>query len=267
MHNPITHAYGVEINSYANRVAFIGITASIGCHYLGNRFIWKICSGSELLKVRLCQDIACLLLDRALSNSQWVQRNRDELGKLLFWIPFLPSGIFLANQIGDSQLLLLWIPLTLKIQTTLMSAPAWIVLGYLAQKEYGSSKQLNLYRATLGVKEGATPEEIKKAYRNLAKATHSDKNKGDDSQFIAVKKAYDALMKPKTWEEEGALLDEQLSKENLVHALSAFWLLDSPYLLSLGVTLADKSGKSKISQPIRKKPTLLLQNSPSGSSN
>lgn len=264
MRNPINHAYGVEINSHANRVAFIGIAASIGCHYLGNRFIWQIASGAELLKIRLCQDVACLLLDRLLSNSQRVRQNQNELSKLFFLIPFIPSGLFLAEQMGNSQLLFFWIPFKLKIQAALMSAPIWITTGYLAQKQCGASRQLNLHRATLGVKEEATPKEITKAYRQLAKMTHSDKNRaqGADDQFKAVKKAYDALIDPKKWRET---LCNELTDDNIFHSLSAFWLLDCAHLLTLGAALASETGNSEISQPRNQR--VLLLHSPSESSN
>lgn len=52
---------------------------------------------------------------------------------------------------------------------------------------------------TLGVGKEATPEEIKKAYRNLARKYHPDHNPNDSSaedRFKAVKKAYDILSEP-----------------------------------------------------------------------
>ena len=56
----------------------------------------------------------------------------------------------------------------------------------------------NFYQ-TLGVGKGATPEEIKKAYRKLAKKHHPDANPGDasaETRFKAVSAAWDALGDP-----------------------------------------------------------------------
>ena len=50
----------------------------------------------------------------------------------------------------------------------------------------------------LGLADLATPEEIKRAYRQLAKEIHPDKHGGDEGareQFIAVGKAYRTLMR------------------------------------------------------------------------
>lgn len=53
--------------------------------------------------------------------------------------------------------------------------------------------------STLGVGKDATPEEIKKAYRNLARKYHPDHNPNDSSaeeKFKDVKKAYDIISDP-----------------------------------------------------------------------
>jgi len=52
------------------------------------------------------------------------------------------------------------------------------------------------YYETLGVSENATPEEIKKAFRALAKKYHPDRNKGDktaEARFKEISEAYNTL--------------------------------------------------------------------------
>jgi molecular chaperone DnaJ len=52
------------------------------------------------------------------------------------------------------------------------------------------------FYAVLGVSKDATPEEIKKKYRKMARELHPDKNPGDkaaEERFKGVSEAYDVL--------------------------------------------------------------------------
>jgi len=56
------------------------------------------------------------------------------------------------------------------------------------------------YYDTLGLTENASPDEIKKSFRTLAKKYHPDRNKGDkeaENKFKEISEAYDTLSDPK----------------------------------------------------------------------
>jgi curved DNA-binding protein CbpA len=70
----------------------------------------------------------------------------------------------------------------------------------------------------LGVKEDATPEEIKGAFRKLSKEHHPDTRNGDSQDFINIKKAYDILTNKKkrdTYDHYGVVIDFHDEAKNL----------------------------------------------------
>lgn len=68
----------------------------------------------------------------------------------------------------------------------------------------------------LGIKQDASDDEIKKAYRKLSKEYHPDKSGGDDVKFKQINEAYDILTNPKSRAE----YEQRKAQEN---ATSAFY--------------------------------------------
>ena len=61
-------------------------------------------------------------------------------------------------------------------------------------REYVTNNNLPNYYEILGVETNASPEEIKKNFRELAKKTHPDKTKEDsEEEMMKINKAYEVL--------------------------------------------------------------------------
>jgi curved DNA-binding protein CbpA len=64
------------------------------------------------------------------------------------------------------------------------------------------------YYEVLGVSKGSTQNEIKKAYRNLSKLHHPDREGGDQEKFSVIAEAYEVLSDPekrKEYDETGTV--------------------------------------------------------------
>ena len=64
----------------------------------------------------------------------------------------------------------------------------------------GATVEMKDWHSILGLKDGASESEVKKAYRKLAKKYHPDLNKDDEKatkKFLEVQKAYESLTDPK----------------------------------------------------------------------
>jgi len=66
--------------------------------------------------------------------------------------------------------------------------------GFRPNKVYTAFNSMSYYE-TLGVERGASADQIKKAYRNLARVNHPDKG-GDAEKFKAIGQAYEVLSDP-----------------------------------------------------------------------
>jgi DnaJ-class molecular chaperone len=53
------------------------------------------------------------------------------------------------------------------------------------------------YYKILGIKKGATRDQVRRAYRVLSKNHHPDVNGGDSDEFLKIKKAHDVLLDQK----------------------------------------------------------------------
>ncbi|MBE7557605.1 J domain-containing protein [bacterium] len=68
------------------------------------------------------------------------------------------------------------------------------------------------YYRTLGVEVGAGPEEIRRAYRRLAKEHHPDGGRADAERFRAIQEAYELLLEPERREAKATAAPETFAQ-------------------------------------------------------
>jgi DnaJ-class molecular chaperone len=82
------------------------------------------------------------------------------------------------------------------------------------------------YYKILGISKSASPDEIKAAYRKLAKECHPDRTGGDDTRFKQINEAYDTLKDPskkQIYDNPQAQRQYNYSTENMNDIFNAFF--------------------------------------------
>lgn len=249
MKDPIRYSSGVKIDPYINKVIFAGSILSIAVHCLANQYIWKIDSTLNILKAALWREFNGLILNRIFSNTRWRESSKIES---VIGVVALSNLFFLdlpLHTIDESYYIQICSWYSQEITPAAMSLPlitkywlsslgtgclVWTAMGIFAGR-YSSDRlnalkykdQITLqsqHRATLGVADEATNEEIRRAYLTLVKTAHSDKG-GTDEQLKVIKEAYESLINPnhpsqidqeapKTREQRMALIEKSLFQAN-----------------------------------------------------
>ena len=119
---------------------------------------------------------------------------------------------------------------------------------------------MNLYEK-LGVKNNATKEEIKKAYRRKANKSHPDKSTGNVKEFQEIKKAFEILSDPvrrlnydKNGTVEEELTLEEIAKQSLINMFQQLIARIQPsQLLTMDII-------GVMAEEIRKKQTVVKEN-------